>query len=181
MPFDEREFRLQLRKSVVDAGHENYKENVRIAALLDDKAQKTGALAGIFLAAAFASIRPENFNSPWFNRPSIFVPLLISIISLIVCIAYCLGVMWVRPISGPLSIWQLDRLRTDLFQFPRTNLSAYEEGFWGEVATIWKDVLYKQTEPLNDKAKRLRKAQVSLLVAMFMIAVLLLLAIISKI
>jgi len=42
------------------AASDVYKENARIAALLDDKAQKTATIAGIFLAAAFAFLRRES-------------------------------------------------------------------------------------------------------------------------
>ena len=45
-------------KDTIKAAADTYKENGRVAALLDDKAQKAGGLAGVFLAAAFGFVKP---------------------------------------------------------------------------------------------------------------------------
>ena len=48
------EQRLAMLSQAMTASTEMYKENSRILSLLDDKAQKTAGLAGVFFAAAFA-------------------------------------------------------------------------------------------------------------------------------
>jgi hypothetical protein len=56
------DFRRSVLQALVQTGSDNYKENARIAGVLDDKAQKTGAIAGAFLAAGLAFVKAENFG-----------------------------------------------------------------------------------------------------------------------
>src|SRR5258708_36880307 len=100
MPFDAREFRLQILSSLVEAGSEEYKENVRINSLLEDKSQKTAGLAGIFLAAALAFIKVDTLSVWPFNRLHILLPLALVIFLLVVCIRFSLSVMWLPAIPG---------------------------------------------------------------------------------
>lgn len=55
-------FLVDTFKSAAQLAAETYKDNVRVAALLDDKAQKTGGLAGLFMAAAFGFLKPDSIH-----------------------------------------------------------------------------------------------------------------------
>ena len=84
------------------ASTEMYKENSRILALLDDKAQKTATLAGIFLAAAFAFLRKDTLKDladaaggPGFGVLTVAITLLLG------CV-FCGGlVIWARKLQLP--------------------------------------------------------------------------------
>ena len=54
------EQRLARLTQALTAATDQYKENARILTILEDKAQKTAGIAGIFLAAAFAFLRRES-------------------------------------------------------------------------------------------------------------------------
>src|SRR5258708_9310754 len=101
MPFDAREFRLEILNSLVEAGSEEYKENVRINSLLEDKAQKTAGLAGIFLAAALAFIRVHTLSVWPFNRLLILLPLPLAIVLRSGCTRFCTPLRYLRPIPAP--------------------------------------------------------------------------------
>ena len=57
---DARSYREELLKLVVSHAADSYKETVRVAALIEDKAQKVAAVAGVFLAAGLGFIKAEN-------------------------------------------------------------------------------------------------------------------------
>ena len=56
-------FRLDTLKTIVQTALKNYKDAVRISTLLDDKARKTGAFAGLFIAAALGFLKPSDLQS----------------------------------------------------------------------------------------------------------------------
>jgi hypothetical protein len=173
MPFDARSFRLEILKSLVDVGSEAYKENVRINSILEDKAQKTVGLAGVFLAAALAFLKIETLSQWPFNRLRILIPLAVSIALLVCCVSFCLAVMWVRAISGPPTFISLNQLKNDLWSFSGDALEQYEESYWGDRATLWQAVINQHMPLLKSKAKRLRVAHVALALAMLVVAFLL--------
>src|SRR5437879_1327964 len=105
---DVSQFRFGVLQALVEVAGENYKENSRITNVLDDKAQKTGALAGAFLAAGFAFIKSENFgpNSP-LNRLAGLAGLLLlafCIALLLLSTILALRTMWVRAVPPPMSL-----------------------------------------------------------------------------
>lgn len=172
MPFLERDFRLEILKSLVECGSERYKENIRVNSLLEDKAQKTAGLAGVFLAAALAFIKVDTLSVWPFNRLRILIPLAAAVALLVCCIGFCLAVMWVRAIAGPPTFQALDQLKTDLWTI-NTGLEPYEEGYWGERAALWQNVVDDQSALINSKAKRLLIGQLTLASAMLAVALLL--------
>jgi hypothetical protein len=52
-------FREGVLKDMLVLAAENYKEAMRIMGVLDGKAQKTGGVAGVFLAAGLAFLKPD--------------------------------------------------------------------------------------------------------------------------
>jgi hypothetical protein len=153
MPYQEHDFRLEILKSLVEAGSERYKENVRINSLLEDKAQKTAGLAGVFLAAALAFIKIDTLSAWPFNRLRILIPLGVAVVLLVCCIGFCLAVMWVRQIPGPPTFAALNQLKTDLWPII-TGLEPYEARYWGDRSVLWQNVVDEQSSLIDSKAKR---------------------------
>ena len=60
---DARGFREELLKLMVTHAADSYKETVRVAALIEDKAQKVAAVAGVFLAAGLGFVKAENLKA----------------------------------------------------------------------------------------------------------------------
>lgn len=172
MPYQEHDFRLEILKSLVEAGSERYKENIRINSLLEDKAQKTAGLAGVFLAAALAFIKIDTLSAWPFNRLRILIPLVVAVALLVCCIGFCLAVMWVRQMPGPPTFEALNQLKTDLWPIT-SGLEPYETGYWGDRSTLWKNVVDEQSSLVGSKAKRVLFAQIALAAAMFAVAFLL--------
>jgi hypothetical protein len=172
MPYEERNFRLEILKSLVEAGSERYKENTRINSLLEDKAQKIAGLAGVFLAAALAFMKIDTLSVWPFNRLRILIPLGIAIALLVCCIGFCLAVMWVRQIPGPPTFEALNQLKADLWPIT-SGLETYEEGYWGDRSALWKNVVDEQSSLIGSKGKRVLLAQITLASAMFAVAILL--------
>lgn len=177
MPFDPREFRLQILKDLCQVGGENYKENVRTIGLLEDKAQKTAALAGIFLAATLAFIKPDTFEKWPFNRLRVWIPLSTAVVLLIACIAFSVAVLWIRSIVESVPFPSVEKFKAGLFGVEAKELHKYEEGYWEDTAAIWKQILAQQSPITASKANRLLWAQVTLALAMLSVAALLLLII----
>ncbi|MGZ4858296.1 MAG: hypothetical protein ACXV5R_09050 [Candidatus Angelobacter sp.] len=172
MPYQEHDFRLEILKSLVEAGSERYKENIRINSLLEDKAQKTAGLAGVFLAAALAFIKIDTLSAWPFNRLRILIPLVVAVALLVCCIGFCLAVMWVRQMPGPPSFKALNQLKTDLWPIT-SGLESYEAGYWGDRSALWQNVVDEQSSLIGSKAKRVLFAQITLAAAMFAVAFLL--------
>ena len=177
MPFDAREFRLEILNSLVEAGSEEYKENVRISSLLEDKAQKTAGLAGVFLAAALAFIKVDTLSVWPFNRLRVLFALAAIIVLLVSCIGFCLAVMWLRAMPSRPTLESLNRLKSDLWPIPLADLAAYEEGYWGDRCGLWQVVTKEQSRLIKSKAHRLLTAHVILALATLVVALLLLLLI----
>jgi|NGEPerStandDraft_6_1074524.scaffolds.fasta_scaffold05081_1 hypothetical protein len=96
------ESRLKLLTDALASTVESYKEHARIATLLDNKAQNTGAFAGVFLAAAFAFSRKENIADVVGFTGYVGVSLLLFCGTLfLVSLALGLWVMWVRTSKMP--------------------------------------------------------------------------------
>jgi len=173
------DFRRSVLQALVQTGSDNYKENARIAGVLDDKAQRTGAIAGAFLAAGLAFIKPENFgpSSPLTQVAGLpGVVLLASCIGLLfVSTIFSLIVMWVRPVPVPVSFSVLEEVTGDLLGFADNDLtSERQENYFRDQGYIWKGTLQRQVQVNVDKARSLRAAQISLALSISMVALLLL-------
>lgn len=173
MPFIEHDFRLEVQKSLLDQGVERYKENIRINSVLEDKAQKTAGMAGVFLAAALAFIKIDTLSQWPFNRLRILVALAIMIALLVGSIGFCLAVLWVRAIAGPPTFEALNKLKVDLWTVT-SGLEPYEEGYWGDRAQLWQNIVNEQILLIKSKASRLFFGQATLACAMLAAALLLL-------
>jgi hypothetical protein len=175
---DANAFRESIVQALAQVGSENYKENSRIIGVLDDKAQRSGAIAGAFLAAGLGFIKAENFGpTSSLNRlvglPGIIL-LGLSIAFLLISTMFSLRVMWIRPVPAPLSFEILDVMTSDLLNLPSADLDdARQENYYRDESSIWKAALKGQAQVISEKGKNLRAAQVLLSMAIFCIALLL--------
>src|SRR6185312_2343681 len=172
----EDDVRKALLQNLVQLGSENYKENARILGILDDKAQKTGALAGAFLAAGFAFVKPENFQtaSVFASLPNLTL-LAVSIGLLLACTILALAAMWIRSVPKPFSYGLLEKMTLDLLKnCPNGISSSVHESFLHDQGGVWRRLLQEQELINSKKANLLRVAQVTLAAAIVIGAILLL-------
>jgi hypothetical protein len=166
-------FREETLKSILQQSAENYKDNVRIISVIEDKAQKATILASALLAAGLAFLKGENFgNGVWFGG-DILLLLAIAIFLLITCNVTCLRVMWVRTTAAPLSVEQMVELAQDLFAAPNEILERQEPAYWDKIG-VWRHTLSLQQQVIERKAKELRFAQIILTAGITAIALVLL-------
>lgn len=166
-----RQFRKEALQALLQTGSDNYKENARISGVIEDKSQKAGAVAGIFLAAGLAFVKPGMTLAQLGGRLGFFL-LCGSIALLLTCIGLCLAVMWVRPGRSALLLSDLQRMVRDISGLSSDELTPeIKEGFFLDQANLWAATLEEQVGKNNQKAILLKRAQVTLVAAMFLVAI----------
>lgn len=94
--------RLEMLSQALTTSTEMYKENSRILALIEDKAQKAAGLAGIFLAAAFAFLRKDALETLMEATGWPGLSVLSAAIGLMLfCVLTCAWVLWARRMITP--------------------------------------------------------------------------------
>lgn len=162
--------KLDLLKDSLAVAPENYKDNVRIITGLDDKAQKMGTIAGVFLGVLLATVKPDQLSNlvVLVGQAGIWVVTLVTLL-LIVCLGFCLWCMWTKVIPPPLSLGHLS------FIIKNTEaINLAEEDYCHERIAIWRECIDAQGIVASAKQKRVFLAQVALALAMFLIACMLL-------
>lgn len=173
---DKRAFREDLYKGLVTHATDSYKEVVRVAALIEDKAQKVAALAGVFLGAGFSFIKKENLapDSPIGNGFTLAM-LSLATLLLIVVIILCIRILWVTGQAAPISIDAMKGVVRTVCSLKDTELDdSIQDDFRIEVANRWKRILDEQIATNEWKALKVRYAQGLLATAIILIAVALL-------
>jgi hypothetical protein len=140
---------------------------------LDDKAQQTGAMAGIFLAAAFGFLKPETIAligpHKWAARIFSF-----AIATFLVCLGTCLSVTWLRLSPVPLSLETLNELNEDVLQLPDDLISeSVQQNYYRDRLEVWSEILRTRGRLNKGKAARLKIAQALLALGMTTVAFLL--------
>jgi predicted PurR-regulated permease PerM len=158
------EMRIHLLTQLVQSCSNAYEENKKFAGVLDDKAQKTGALAGIFLAGVFAFIRAESLKN--MNRYELGL-LTACTILLLACSCFCLTVIWARDVARGITPAIQERIAKDLLQLDPSELTneLWEAHHWQQIS-LWKPTLEDQKRVNESKARYLKLGQLSLAVAM---------------
>ncbi len=151
-------FREETLRSILQQGAENYKDNVRIISVIEDKAQKTSILASALLGAGLAFLKSENLGKDGWLGSDILLLLAIAICLLIACSVACLLTMRVRVIAAPLSIDIMVDLAQDLFTAPEELQGRQEAAYWDKIR-VWQQTLKAQQQIIASKAKELRLAQ----------------------
>jgi hypothetical protein len=160
----------------MSASTDMYKENSRILALLDDKAQKTATLAGIFLAAAFAFLRKDALQDLRAITGGLGMFLLAAAIVLALACVFTGGlVLWARKLQLPPNPNKiLDAC--DLFLEAQAD-EAIRENHIRDQTKSWNRALQAQDSVIEDKSQKLLVAQSLLVAAMLAVVFLLGLAI----
>jgi hypothetical protein len=151
---------------------DGYKEAVRVAALIEDKAQKTAALAGVFLAAGLGFIKPENLveSSPLGGSWILFF-LAVAIVGLIVTILTCLTVLWVREQAAPIPLTEMKEMFSDVNSLEDAGLTAEARlGLRVEIVKRWNNILEKQAKTNRSKALGVIAAQTVLTISISLVA-----------
>src|SRR5947208_2407107 len=102
-PTNSDEIRAGMLQSVISAAVDAYKENARITAVLDDKAQKVAQNAGLFLAAGFALMKPGTDNVSNYIGIVGLMTMACAVALLMMTIVLCLVANWLRRIPAPLN------------------------------------------------------------------------------
>lgn len=95
--------KINIVEDLLKTAERDFDATVKHAALIDDKAQKTSGLAGLFLAAAFGFVKPESLAvlraqyGVW-----ALVLLFIALLPFVATVVICLRAMWLKdvPTSG---------------------------------------------------------------------------------
>jgi hypothetical protein len=164
--------RRELLNDALAVASENYKDNVRVFANLDDKAQKMGAIAGIFLAALFAFIKPDTVGSLAITIGSRSVGSLTGIILLLIfCIVLCLLAMWVGKIAPPVTLGHMTILTNDLLRLTEAELTEdVQEAYCRERLAVWTKCIEEQGRVASRKVVLVFLAQGVLAIALFWVA-----------
>jgi hypothetical protein len=172
------EDRLAILTQAMTASTEMYKENSRILALLDDKAQKTATIAGIFLAAAFAFLRKDALqdlsdaaHGPAFGLLTIAVGLFLG------CVVAAGLVIWARKLQLPPNPNAILDVCNVLLADGLTDDAR--ENHIRDQARSWNRALAVQDKIIDDKSQRLLISQWLLILGIVTVVALLGLAMFS--
>jgi hypothetical protein len=168
-------FRMKVLERAVERGSISYEANAKVIATLEDKAQKTAGIAGAFLAAGLAFLKPENFRHHTDASGYILGSLELATVMLIVSIGCSVSVLWVRPGPGALSFETVNELKTNFLALSPEELAddEYQESYWQTQTAVWEQAIKGQKPIMERKAHILRIGQIMLTLAMFAIAFLL--------
>jgi hypothetical protein len=97
------EIRIKSLEAVVNVAADAYKENARVTAVLDDKAQKAAQTAGLFLAAGFALIKPGGENIAKYVGIPGLIAMTGAVTMLLGTVIVTLVANWLRRIPTPLN------------------------------------------------------------------------------
>lgn len=166
--------KLDLLKDALDLAPENYKDNVRIITGLDDKAQKMGTIAGVFLGVLLALVKPDQLSVllGWVGQKGIWAFTSVTIL-LMLCIGLCLWCMWTGKIPPPLSLGHLTFITKNIHHGHDLDEKTQQD-YYKERIAIWKICIEAQGTVATSKQKRILWAQIVLAVAMLLIACMLL-------
>ena len=172
-------FKLEILRESVSWAEKLEDYGAKTTARLDDKAQQTGGLAGLFLAAAFGFLKPDNFAVLSFHAKRWAAGMLLLIIALLLgCLGACLSVTWLRWTPMPISLSVLQKLTEDLIRVEDDKLTdSVQQNVYHDRLRIWATVLESRQNFNARKAKRLRIAQTLLAGAMLSSSMLLFLVV----
>jgi len=142
------------------AASDVYKENARISALLDDKAQKTATIAGIFLAAAFAFLRRESVQD--LKMAGGLGGMLLfgaSLAFFLLCIVASGLVLWVRKLRLPPDPNRILTVCDLLLHDPAGPSDDARENHMRDQTRSWNRANETQDQVISDKSKKLLAAQ----------------------
>jgi hypothetical protein len=158
--------RESLPQAVLDSYREEYKELVDAWKTLEVKAQGAVAIAGIFIAGAFAYVRDVG-QAHLYERLS----LSLSIFCLMISVVLSIFALKVRTVAATPLGEHIDKLVQDLLQINSdAELLERMPRFVSEQITSWRVARTEAHESNRSKAKYLWAAQVLLTIAILTVA-----------
>jgi hypothetical protein len=159
----------ELRKLALETYREEYRDLSEGWRNLDTKAQGLGAIAGIFLAAAFAWGRDLPVG---FTEVQRFM-LAGAIVLLVATTVAAVLALQVRMVAAPPLGEETAEMVTDILQMPNSGeLLDRVTGFYNDQITAWKDTNIGIRSHCLGKAARIQIGQLTLLLAAVLVAVL---------
>ncbi len=166
-------FRLEMLQESVKWAETLYDAANKLSARLEDKAQQSATMAGLFLAAAFGFLKPDNSALAGSHR-LVAALLTFTVVIFLLCLAGCLSVTWLRPAPMPMNLQVLRALNEDLLQFPEHKMTdSMKENYLRDRLSIWAAILDNRATVNRDKAFRLKIAQALLAIGMLTVGILL--------
>lgn len=175
-------FKLDIAAAAVERADQLDEISSRMGVKLDEKAQQTGAVAGLFLAAAFGFLKPDDLTKFLsFNGHIVGYWLIGTITIFLMCLAACLSVAWRTKTPAPLSLQSLSSLNDPLLRSDEVLSEDVQKNYFLDQLRIWEDIIASRNDINRKKGRRLLVAQYLLATGMFSIAVLLILSIFNTI
>ncbi len=112
-------FRLEVLQESVKWAETLYDAANKLSARLEDKAQQSATMAGLFLAAAFGFLKPDNGALVGSHR-LVATLLTFTVVIFLLCLAACLSVTWLRPRQCRSTFRSYVRSMKICFSFPKT-------------------------------------------------------------
>jgi hypothetical protein len=177
MAIDNLQNLMEVLKQILKSCEDEYNYCNQSFQALDSKANATGGISGILLAATFAFV--EQFKATENNISLIF--LILIILLLILSMSFSVLSMWVKKIKSP-PISKL--LFNDVIGlYKEGGLGVIEkriDDIYGQQIRNWFPAIDSFINALNRKGKRLKFAQRFLVVASLSIAILTVISITNK-
>ena len=153
---------IEILNDLLKTAERDFDATVKHAAAIEDKAQKTSGLAGLFLAAAFGFIKPDSLIALQRQYGNISVSLLyLALACFVISIGLCVRAMWLRkvPASG-VSLASQEMPAQLLLQLPAHDLDdevilAYKTN----QVRIWSSAIDERFATNTDKTKLVHYAQ----------------------
>lgn len=169
MVVSESELKESLRRAVLVAYREEYKELSDTWRGLETKAQGSIAIAGIFIAGAFAYIRDITPNSHPYEK----LFLIIIVLCLVTSVVLSILALKIRTVAAPPMGEYIDQMVRDILNLNNDDeLAERIVRFDNDQITTWR-MVKKEAENANRlKARYLWRAQIFLMSAIATVALL---------
>jgi hypothetical protein len=158
---------FELLKLVLDTYREEYKDLLDAWGKIEAKVQGTVTIAGVFLAAAFALARDAATKMGTVDR----LLLIASLSLLAACLVWCLRAVVVREVKEPPSGQKVQEYVALVVQAPwRAPPPSDVHRLFRDIAEIWEESVASLRVARERKAKRLRVAQVFLVLGLLLMS-----------
>jgi hypothetical protein len=168
------ERQLEILDHLLKTAERNFDAAVKHAATVDDKAQKTSGLAGIFLAVAFGFIKPETLVALRQQYGDFSLGLLYAVLLLFVAsVGLCLRAMWLQRVpTGGVSLASQELSARILLALPEADLDdEMMEAYKDNEIEVWKAAIDERAEANEAKTRLVHFAQRCLAAGIFVAAV----------
>lgn len=152
---------LEILSDLLKTAERNFEATVKHATTVDDKAQKTSALASGFLAVAYGFVKPESLQELQKDFGVVALILLYTILVLfLTSVGLCLRAMWLRKVPvGGISLTAHERAARAVLDVthdvPDEVMAAYRE----VQIEVWKAAINERHDANIEKTRLVHHAQ----------------------